>query len=163
MAFAVAGAVGGRYHYACAEGLSASCRQLEWHLQLPIHHYVHVLSGITEFATLTVAAVIAMRRTRGDRTTEARAYRSLVKVMAIGYPLLGLVYLTDRLGTLVEPIFFVTFSAMMLAEVFEPIGQDTSAPTWSERVAARAAVPDDEVGKVRPSVGQSIDRPSISR
>ena len=35
------------------KGLSATCRQLEWHLQLPIHHYVHVVSGIAEFATLT--------------------------------------------------------------------------------------------------------------
>lgn len=63
--FAVAGVVGGRYPYACAEGLSVSCRQLEWHLQLPVHHYVHVTAGVAEFATVTVAAVLAMRRTRG--------------------------------------------------------------------------------------------------
>jgi hypothetical protein len=125
MAFAVAGAIGGRYPYACAEGLSAACRQMEWHLQLPIHHYIHVVSGVTEFATLTAAAVIAMRRTRHQGTAEARIYAGLVKALVIGYPLLGLVYLTDRLGTLVEPIFFVIFSAMMLAEVFEPVGLES--------------------------------------
>jgi hypothetical protein len=146
LAFGIGGAVGGRYPYACAEGLSAACRQLEWHLQLPIHHYVHVLSGIAEFATLTTAALIAMRRTRGNGTSEARVYSGLVKVLAIGYPLLGLVYLTDRLGTLVEPIFFMTFSAMMLAEIFEPIGQEASAPTWGERVAARATASEDDAG-----------------
>ena len=32
VAFAVAGAVGGRFPYACSEGLSATCRSLEWHL-----------------------------------------------------------------------------------------------------------------------------------
>ena len=68
VAFAVAGAVGGRFPYACSEGLSAACRALEWHLQLPLHHYIHVVSGIAEFATLTTAAVIAMRRTRNDGT-----------------------------------------------------------------------------------------------
>jgi hypothetical protein len=140
VAFALAGAVGGRYPYACAEGLSATCRRLEWHLQLPVHHYVHVASGIVEFAALTVAAVIAMRRTGGESTSEstseARVYVGVVKVLAIGYPLLGLVYLTDRLGTLVEPVFFVTFSVMVLAVVFEPVGRQAT-PSWAERVAAR--------------------------
>jgi hypothetical protein len=136
VAFALAGAVGGRYPYACAEGLSATCRRLEWHLQLPVHHYIHVASGIAEFATLTVAAVIAMRRTRGEPTTEARVYDGVVKVLAIGYPLLGLVYLTDRLGTLVEPVFFIAFSVMLLTVVFEPVGR-RSTPSWAERVLAR--------------------------
>jgi hypothetical protein len=136
VAFALAGVVGGRYRYACAEGLSATCRRLEWHLQLPVHHYIHVASGIVEFAALTGAAVFAMRRTRGELTTEARVYDGVVKVLVIGYPLLGLVYLTDRLGTLVEPVFFVAFSVMMLAVIFEPVGREAT-PNWAERVAAR--------------------------
>ena len=78
MAFALAGAIGGRYPYACAEGLSETCRQMEWHLQLPVHHYVHVVSGIAEFATLTVAAAIAMRRTRHTGTPESRVYAGVV-------------------------------------------------------------------------------------
>jgi hypothetical protein len=141
--FALAGAVGGRYPYACAEGLSATCRRLEWHLQLPVHHYVHVVSGIAEFAALTVAAVIAMRRTRGQSTIEARVYQGVVKVLAIGYPLLGLVYLTDRLGTLVEPVFFVAFSVVVLSVIFEPVDRGP-APSWSERVAARGIEPADQ-------------------
>ena len=140
VAFALAGAVGGRYPYACAEGLSATCRQLEWHLQLPLHHYVHVVSGIAEFATLTAAAMIARRRTRHDGTAESRAYSAVVATLLVGYPLLALVYLTDRLGTLVEPIFFVAFSAMVLTELFEPITR-RAAPSWAERVAARAPRP----------------------
>ena len=136
VAFALAGAIGGRYPYACAEGLSAACRQMEWHLQLPLHHYVHVVSGIAEFATLTAAAVIAFRRTRHEGTLEARAYAAVVTVLLIGYPLLGLVYLTDRLGTLVEPIFFVAFSAMVLAELFEPISRKAE-PDWGQRVMDR--------------------------
>ena len=49
VAFAVSGAVGGQFSYACPEGLSASCRAAEWRLALPHHHYVHVLAGIAEF------------------------------------------------------------------------------------------------------------------
>jgi len=137
MAFAVAGAVGGRFPYACSEGLSAACRAQEWKLQLPLHHYVHVVSGIAEFATLTTAAIIAMRRTRNDGTRESRIYSGLVKVLIVSYPLLGAVYITDRLGTLVEPIFFVTFSVMLLTEVFEPMGRKAAAPSWAERIASR--------------------------
>jgi hypothetical protein len=131
VAFAVAGAVGGRYTYACSEGLSAACRSMEWRLQLPIHHYVHVFSGIAEFATLTAAVLIARRRTRHETTRESAVYRWVLRSLLVGYPLLGLVYLTDRLGTLVEPIFFVAFSVMVLTELFEPTGLKAPAPTWS--------------------------------
>jgi hypothetical protein len=148
LGFALAGAVGGRYSYACAEGLSASCRRLEWRLQLPLHHYVHVVSGIAEFAAVTVAVVLAMRRTRGEGTPEARIYSGLVKVLVIGYPLLGLVYLTDRLGTLIEPVFFLAFSLMVLTELFEPaarpagpepVGQDGPADAQPTSLSPSAA------------------------
>lgn len=133
VAFGVAGVVGGRYPYYCSEGLSATCRHLEWHLQLPVHHYVHVASGIAEFALLTGAAAIAMRRTHHDGSVEARIYRGLVGLLVVAYPLLGLAYLTDRLGTFVEPIFFVAFSLMFLTEVYEPIdrGRPSSASSGS--------------------------------
>jgi hypothetical protein len=139
VAFGVAGMVGGRYPYYCSEGLSATCRHLEWRLRLPAHHYVHVVSGIAEFAFLTVAAVIAMRRTRHDGTVEARIYRGVVGTLVLAYPLLGLVYLTDRLGTFVEPIFFVVFSAMLLTEVYEPIHR--RRPSSASAGSARRLTP----------------------
>ena len=135
VAFAVAGTVGGRFPYACSEGLSATCRSLEWHLSLPPHHYIHVVSGIAEFGTLTTAAVIAMLRTRNDGTRVSQIYAGIVKVLAVSYPFLGLVYLTDRLGTFVEPIFFIAFSLMLLAEVFEPTGRAVTPTSWSARVS----------------------------
>ena len=159
VAFALAGAIGGRYPYACAEGLSAACRQMEWHLQLPLHHYVHVVSGIAEFATLTTAALIAFRRTRHEDTVEARVYGAVVRVLLIGYPLLGLVYITDRLGTLVEPIFFVAFSAMVLTELFEPVSRD-SRPVWAQRVMDRGAVKVGMAGAA--GVGGAVNQASSS-
>jgi len=139
VAFAAAGGIGGRFPYACSEGLSASCRRMEWHLQLPVHHYIHVVSGIAEFATLTVAAVLAMSRTRGQVTTLARTYRALVTVLVVAYPLLGAVYLTDRLGTLVEPIFFVVFTAMVLTEVFEAVGGSSPTGVRADTGVARGS------------------------
>jgi hypothetical protein len=161
VAFAVAGAVGGRFPYACSEGLSATCRALEWRLQLPLHHYIHVVSGIAEFATLTTAAVIAMVRTRNEGTRESRLYAGIVKVLVVSYPFLGLVYITDRLGTFVEPIFFVAFSAMVLVEVFEPAGRSLAPMSWPERVAARGqglAQSPPELGRaLAGGAGDSLD------
>ena len=97
--------------------------------------------GIAEFATLTTAAVIAWRRTRHDGTRQSRIYSGVVSVLLVGYPLLGLVYLTDRLGTLVEPVFFVAFSVMVLAEVFEPSRARAVRPR-AGRDRAGAVVPD---------------------
>ena len=59
MLFAVAGAIGGHFAYACPEGLSGACRSAEWHLRLPLHHYLHVLSGIIEFAAISDAVYFA--------------------------------------------------------------------------------------------------------
>jgi hypothetical protein len=136
VAFAAAGAVGGRFTYACSEGLSASCRAAEWHLRLPVHHYVHVASGIVEFATVTVAAVLAARRTREDGTHWSRVYLGVVVVLLAAYPFLGAVYLSDRFGAFVEPVFFVTFSAMALAEILEPSHRPSPASPRSGVVRA---------------------------
>jgi hypothetical protein len=128
IAFAMAGTIGGRFPYACSEGLSASCRRMEWQLQLPVHHYIHVVAGIAEFAFLTVAAIMAMQRTRRAGAPSARLYTWVVRGLFVGYPLLGAVYLTDRLGTLIEPVFFVLFCTMLLAEVFESLGSGSLEP-----------------------------------
>jgi Protein of unknown function (DUF998) len=122
VAFAVAGAVGGQFSYACPEGLSASCRAAEWRLALPHHHYVHVLAGIAEFIFGTVAVYLAWQRTRSQETPVTRTVRWTGRVMVVAYPVLGLAYLTDRFGAFVEPIFFTCFSAIVLAELFETDG-----------------------------------------
>jgi|GEM_PF-568497 len=120
VAFAGAGAVGGHFAYACPEGLSASCRSAEWRLVLPAHHYVHVVAGIAEFATATVAIYLARQRTRPVERPTTRVIRWTGRTLVVAYPLLGYAYLTDRLGAFVEPIFFLCFSAMVLVELMEP-------------------------------------------
>jgi hypothetical protein len=148
VAFAAAGGVGGAYPYACAEGLSASCRRMEWHLQLPVHHYVHVVAGIAEFVFLTTAVLIAARRTRGTDTREAHVYHLLLEGLLVAYPLLGLAYLTDRLGTLIEPVFFLIFSAMVIVQLFEPGVPGTGG---HREPALAAALPAD-----RPAVTRAV-------
>jgi len=119
LAFAVAGAVGGQFSYACPEGLSASCRAAEWRLALPHHHYVHVAAGIAEFAFGTVAVYVAWQRTRAKESPVTRAVRWTGRTMVVAYPILGVAYLTDRFGAFVEPVFFTCFSVMVLTELLE--------------------------------------------
>jgi hypothetical protein len=118
--FAIAGALGGHFSYACPEGLSAACRSAEWHLRLPLHHYLHVISGVIEFATMTTAVYVAWQRTREDSGWVSRSIKGVGAAMLIGYPLLAVAYLTDRFGAFVEPIFFVCFSVMVAVELLEP-------------------------------------------
>jgi hypothetical protein len=124
--FAAAGAVGGHFAYACPEGLSAACRSAEWHLRLPLHHYLHVISGIIEFAAMTTAVYFAWRRTREESGWVSRSIKGVGVTMLIGYPLLAVAYLTDRFGAFVEPIFFVCFSVMVAIELLEPRRRTTS-------------------------------------
>jgi hypothetical protein len=142
MAFALSGVVGGRFPYACPEGSSAICRSAEWRLALPGHHYVHVVAGIVEFATATIAVYLAWQRTRSDEPSTTRVVRWTGRALVIAYPVLGLAYLSDRLGALVEPVFFVTFSTIVLAELFEP---------------DRVAVPPAAAGRRQPQAQGSPD------
>jgi len=129
VAFAASGAVGGRFAYACPEGLSAGCRAAEWRLALPPHHYVHVLAGIVEFATATIAIYLTWQRTRRRDGATGRVVRWIGKALIVAYPFLALAYLTDRIGAFVEPVFFVCFSVMVIAELVEPDGAGTGDPS----------------------------------
>jgi len=119
LAFALSGAVGGQFSYACPEGLSASCRAAEWRLALPHHHYVHVAAGIAEFVFATVAVYLAWQRTRPEESAVTRTARWTARALVLAYPVLGFAYLTDHLGAFVEPIFFTCFSVMVVVELLE--------------------------------------------
>jgi hypothetical protein len=125
LAFALSGAVGGQFSYACPEGLSASCRAAEWRLVLPRHHYFHVAAGIAEFVFGTVAVYLAWQRTRSKESATTRTVRWTARTLVLAYPVLGFAYLTDRFGVFVEPIFFACFSVMVAVELLE---SDRSVP-----------------------------------
>jgi Protein of unknown function (DUF998) len=117
LAFAVAGALGGLFPEVCADGIKATCRREEWRFELPAAQYIHVVAGIFEFAAITFALVYAVRRSRTSRSGPARFYRGLAWGAVIGYPLLGAAYLTDRLGAIMEGVFFVGFTIMVATQL----------------------------------------------
>jgi hypothetical protein len=145
--FAIAAGAGGKFSYACSSGLSAVCRAQERRLQLPLHHYVHMLSGVLEFATITTAVVLAVRRTRGQQTGSARAYRSVLRIFYFAYPLLALAYLTDRLGAFIEPVFFLSFTLVIVTHLFQAGGNN--GEIWADRGTRRAT----SLGRGHASVG----------
>lgn len=138
VAFAAAGAVGGRFAYACPEGLSAGCRSAEWHLALPAHHYVHVVAGIVEFATATVAAYLGWQRTSATSDSVTRAFLWVGRALVVAYPFLAFAYLTDRFGAFVEPVFFVCFSVLVLAELVETNGPTSPTSRMRRRLPSTA-------------------------
>jgi hypothetical protein len=119
MAFAAAGAVGGVFSQVCADGVSPACMSREWHFQLPASQYVHDGAGIVEFAGITLALLLAWWRTRDDQTWTARTYRGLLIGAVAAYPFLGLAYLLDRLGGVMEAVFFTGFTVMAILQVAE--------------------------------------------
>ncbi len=119
VAFACAGVLGGLFPYQCPEGLSAACRSAEWSFALSWRHYMHVIAGIVEFGSASTAALLAWRRARGRPGIRPLVHRGVVAVLAVGYPLLAVTYLTGRFGAFVEPVFFLAFSAVVAAELAE--------------------------------------------
>lgn len=119
LGFAVAGAVGGLCPEACADSVSAVCRRLEYHFQLPAAQYIHMAAGIAEFAAITTALLYATRRTRRTRTRPALIYRGTAVAALLAYPLLGAAYLSDRLGGIMEAVFFTGFSVVVSTQIAE--------------------------------------------
>jgi len=119
LGFAAAGALGGLFPEVCADGINAVCRRLEYHFQLPAAQYAHMAAGIGEFAAVTIGLLCAAARTKGSRSGFARLYRGLVRGAVIAYPLLGAAYITDRLGGIMEAVFFAGFTAMVGTQLAE--------------------------------------------
>jgi Protein of unknown function (DUF998) len=119
LGFGVSGALGGLFPETCADGVNAACRRMELHFQLQASHYIHMAVGILEFFFITVALACAVLRTRGQHTGAAVIYRGLAGVVVVAYPLLGVAYLVNRLGGVMEAVFFVGFTVIVLAQLAE--------------------------------------------
>lgn len=118
--FTAFGMTGAIFHYSCAEALSASCRSAEWHFQLPLTHYGHMLSGIGEFGAVILVVVIARRR-HGDTPSVWRRFnRAQADLLIFALPLIAATYLLDRWEAAIEPILLVVASSQVLKSLLEP-------------------------------------------
>jgi hypothetical protein len=145
MGFAIAGGIGGLYPEVCNDTADAVCRRMEWRFELPASQYVHIVAGIAEFTFITVALVFAVQRNRGLNTGPAMTYRVLFRGALVAYPLLGAAYLLNRLGGVMEGVFFTGFTVMVAAQIAErtrsPGGELAQTPDGGigEQVGAASA------------------------
>lgn len=117
--FAMAGAIGGLFPQVCADSVNDACMRAEWHFQLAASQYMHDGAGVIEFAGITLALWFAIRRTRGQSTAAAIGYRLLGWAALVGYPVLGVSYLFNIYGGVIEGVFFAGFTAMLLLQLAE--------------------------------------------
>jgi hypothetical protein len=117
--FAASGTFGGVFPEVCADGVSAVCRSMELRFQLPLSQYLHLVAGILEFGAITIALLFAFRRTHDLQTRSAKTYRYLARAAYVAYPILGLAYLLNKLGSIPEAAFFVGFTVIVITELLE--------------------------------------------
>lgn len=148
--FAMAGVIGGIFPQVCADSVNHACMNAERHFQLAASQYVHDGSGVIEFAGITLALWLAIRRTRGRsadpegrpprsprRTVPAIGYRLLGWAALIGYPVLGVSYLFNIYGAIVEAVFFIGFTAMVLLQLAERLSRHESWPDLGPGMMSR--------------------------
>jgi len=121
--FAVGGALGGIFSETCSDTTNAVCRHAEWTLRLPLHHYLHLIVGIVEFGAISVALYFAYQRTKGGKSLTAKIYKMLAKGAIVAYPLLGLAYVTNRFGAYIEPVFFASFTLIVILQISERLSK----------------------------------------
>jgi hypothetical protein len=135
--FAIAGLIGGLFPQVCEDGVSVACMDAERHFQLPLTQYVHDGAGIVEFVGITLALLLAVRRTRSQRTVTARTYRALAVGAAVMYPILGLTYMINKLGAVVEGVFFAGFTVMVVAQIHERLAARRLSADHNEGMIGR--------------------------
>lgn len=129
--FSLAGVAGGLFPETCADAISSSCRAMEVGLRLPATQYLHLAASVVEFGGITAALAFAVFRTWRQRTAIAKTYRRLAVAAVATYPLLGLAYLSDQLGAIIEGLFFLGFTIMVVAELIERTRIGAPAPQSS--------------------------------
>ena len=117
--FALGGSAGGLLPEHCLDTLNRSCHLDELELRLSGAQYLHVVAGIVEFAAITGVLCLAARRTRGLHSTSAALYRWLWRAAFVAYPLLAVAYLLVLGGAVIEPLFFVGFSLIVINQMWE--------------------------------------------
>jgi hypothetical protein len=127
LGFAVAGSLGGLFPEVCADGVNAVCHRQEWRFELPASQYLHMGAGIAEFAAITIALLYAWRRTRHSGGRIPALYRGLAAGALIAYPLLGAAYLVNRMGGVMEAVFFAGFTVMVVTELADRTGLTRAA------------------------------------
>lgn len=120
VAFALVAAIGGMFPYACAPGYDGACRRLQYGFHLPFHHYVHMVAGVSEFFFATMAIWLARYSDPEGHRLPGRVSHLLLPALIVAYPILGFAFLRDRAGSLIEPVFFLIFSAIVVAELSNP-------------------------------------------
>lgn len=118
--FSVFGMTGAIFHYSCAEALSASCRRAEWHFELPLSHYAHMLSGIFEFGAVILVVILARRR-HGDVPSFWRRFNhAQADLLIFTLPLIAATYLLDRWEAAIEPLLLIVASSQVMKSLLEP-------------------------------------------
>ncbi|HJQ04238.1 MAG TPA: DUF998 domain-containing protein [Nocardioides sp.] len=142
MGFGLAGVIGGMYPYACPEGRDDACRAAEWTFQLPLHHYIHMVSGIAEFGFATLAIVLIWRRLHDGAVHVWSTTASALAIgLLVGYPALALSYLIDRWDAPVEAFFFVLFAGVVAMVFLEPDADEIPQETAATRTRSAPATP----------------------
>lgn len=129
LGFAASGMSGGLFNYSCAEAVDPACRYAEWHFQLPLSHYIHMLSGIFEFALVIVVILMARKRHGENRTIWRWINRAQTDLLLFALPLIAATYLLDRWEAVVEPMLLMVASSQLLKSLAEPTSVPQLSPT----------------------------------
>ncbi len=137
LGFAIAAGAGGKFSYACPEGLERGVPRPGTKpatSRPPLHPHPVGGPGVRHHHRGAVLGCAADSR---PAHLAARVYRSVLRLFYLAYPLLGLAYLTDRLGALIEPVFFISFTVLIITHLFE--GGVNVGPTRAELRSRRTA------------------------
>lgn len=109
--------VGAVFVEACESGTDRECFDRELALELPWHHYLHIVAGVAEWSLAVLAALYGWRRLRG--TARGRVYAAMLVYGAVILVPLAVTFVTHRLFSAVEFTIYAAFSTIIVLVVSE--------------------------------------------
>lgn len=142
LAWGLFGLLEGAFPLACSPSTNLVCEEAEWRFELAYHHYVHMGSGVLEYLSANLIAILAWRM--NSLGWMSRFGRWMTIAMVVCYPFMGWTFFTHRWSTISEAMFFVMYSTTVGAVLwFRPPGGGSTS------LLADDAVGDGSLGNGR--------------
>ena len=108
LSWAFFGMLEGVFPLACSPSSNKVCENAEWKFQLAYHHYVHMGSGVIEYFSANLVAIMAWKV--GSLGWLSKFGKRMTIAMISLYPFMGATFFTHRWSSITEAIFFLMYS-----------------------------------------------------
>ena len=124
LSWAFFGMLEGVFPLACSPSSNKVCEDAEWKFELAYHHYIHMSTGVIEYFSANLVAIMAWRVASLDWLSRFGKWMTIAMISL--YPFMGATFFLHRWSSISEATFFVMYSTTIGAVLWYRPGAVTT-------------------------------------